>query len=157
MKIEATKVYSFVFTEDRMNDQLSALYVCMCVGVGVLSHFSQVPFFATLWTVAHQAPLSMGPSTQEYWSDLVFPSPRGLPDPGLGTHLSFISLHCGWVGFLYPLSHPGSPRYEDAHTQICSSIPNKYCKSERDNHSMMSLIGRIFSKAPDVFLMSSCV
>ena len=39
--------------------------------------------FATPWTVAHQAPLPMGFSRQEYWSGLPFPSPRDLPDPGL--------------------------------------------------------------------------
>ena len=38
---------------------------------------------ATPWTVAHQAPLSMGSSRQEYWSGLPFPSPRDLPDPGM--------------------------------------------------------------------------
>ena len=35
----------------------------------------------TPWTVAHQAPLSMGFCQQEYWSGLPFPSPRNLPDP----------------------------------------------------------------------------
>ena len=35
------------------------------------------------WTVAHQAPLSMEFSRQEYWSGLPFPSPEGLPDPGI--------------------------------------------------------------------------
>ena len=35
------------------------------------------------WTVAHQAPLSMGFSRQEYFSGLPFPSPRDLPDPGI--------------------------------------------------------------------------
>ena len=35
------------------------------------------------WTVAHQAPLSMGFSRQEYWSGLPFPSPGDLPDPGI--------------------------------------------------------------------------
>ena len=45
--------------------------MCMCV----LSHFSRVPLFATPWTAAHQAPLSMGLSWQEYWSGLPFPSP----------------------------------------------------------------------------------
>ena len=35
------------------------------------------------WTVALQAPLSMGFSRQEYWSGLPWPSPRGLPDPGI--------------------------------------------------------------------------
>ena len=39
-------------------------------------------FFATPWTVAHQAPLSMGFSRQEYWIGLPFPSPGDLPDPG---------------------------------------------------------------------------
>ena len=35
------------------------------------------------WTVAHQAPMSMGFSKQEYWSGLPFPSPRDRPDPGI--------------------------------------------------------------------------
>ena len=35
-----------------------------------------------LWTVAHQIPLSMGFSRQEYWSGLPLPSPGGLPNPG---------------------------------------------------------------------------
>ena len=38
---------------------------------------------ANSWTVAHQAPLSMGFSWQEYWSRLPFPSPGDLPDPGV--------------------------------------------------------------------------
>ena len=42
-----------------------------------------VRLFAILWTVAYQAPLSMGFSRQEYWSGLPFPSPGNLPDPGI--------------------------------------------------------------------------
>ena len=38
---------------------------------------------ATPWTVAYQAPPSMGFSGQEYWSALPFPSPGDLPDPGI--------------------------------------------------------------------------
>ena len=38
---------------------------------------------ATLWIVAHQAPLSMGFSREEYWSGLPFPSPGDFPDPGI--------------------------------------------------------------------------
>ena len=41
----------------------------------LLSHFSRVQLFATPWTVAHQAPLSMGFSRQEYWSGLPCPPP----------------------------------------------------------------------------------
>ena len=44
---------------------------------------SHVLLFATLWTVALQAPPSMGFSRQEYWSGLPFPSPGYLPDPGI--------------------------------------------------------------------------
>ena len=49
----------------------------------VLSHFNHVRLFATLWTVAHQAPLSMGFSRQEYWSGLPCPPPGDLPNPGM--------------------------------------------------------------------------
>ena len=44
-------------------------YACM------LSRFSRVRLYATLWTAAHQAPLYTGFSRQEYWSGLPFPSP----------------------------------------------------------------------------------
>ena len=44
---------------------------------------SCIRLFATLWTVACQAPPSMGFSKQEYWGGLPFPSPGDLPDPGL--------------------------------------------------------------------------
>ena len=49
-------------------------FVCGC---------SVVSDFVTPWTVARQAPLSMGFSRQEYWSGLPFPSPGDLPDPGI--------------------------------------------------------------------------
>ena len=49
----------------------------------VLSCFSHVRLFGTPWTVACQAPLSMGFSRQEYWSGLPCPPPRDLPDPGM--------------------------------------------------------------------------
>ena len=51
--------------------------------LGMLSCFSHVQLFAALWTVAHQAPLSMGFARQKYCSGLPFPSPRDLPDPGI--------------------------------------------------------------------------
>ena len=44
---------------------------------------SDVQLFVTLWTVAYQAPLSMGFSKQEDWSGLPFPSPGGLPGPAI--------------------------------------------------------------------------
>ena len=54
----------------------SVMHTRMCA---LLSH---VQLFATPWTVAHQAPLSMEFSRQEYWSGLPFPSPGDLSNPG---------------------------------------------------------------------------
>ena len=45
------------------------------------SCFSPIQLFVTLWTAAHHAPLSMGFSKQEYWSELSCPLPRVLPNP----------------------------------------------------------------------------
>ena len=53
----------------------SVSYLCVCV-----SHLV-VPNFATPWTVAHWAPLSMEFSRQEYWSGWLFPTPGDLPNP----------------------------------------------------------------------------
>ena len=44
---------------------------------------SHVQLFATLWTIARQAPLSMGSPRQEYWSGLPFPPSGDLPDSGI--------------------------------------------------------------------------
>ena len=56
---------------------------CLLVkGFEIVSR-SVVSDSATPWTVAHQTPLSMGFSRQEYYSGLPFPSPRDLPDPGI--------------------------------------------------------------------------
>ena len=52
-----------------------------CGGGGLIAKLCQT--LATLWTEAHQAPLSMGFSRQEYWSGLPFPFPGDLPNPGI--------------------------------------------------------------------------
>ena len=49
----------------------------------MLSHFSCVQICVTLWTVAYQAPQSLGFSRQEYCSGLPFPTPEDLPNPGI--------------------------------------------------------------------------
>ena len=53
---------------------------CVCMSAQSLS---RVQLFATPWTVAFQAPLSMGFPRQEYWSGLPFLSPGDLPNPGI--------------------------------------------------------------------------
>ena len=55
----------------------------MVFPVCMLNYFSRIPLFVTLWTVAHQDPLSTGFSKQEYWSGLPYPPPGDLPDLGI--------------------------------------------------------------------------
>ena len=66
---------------------------------------SHVRIFAAQWTVARQAPLSMGFSRQEYWGGLPFPSPGDLPDLGIEPRTPL--LHCRQI--LSQLSYQGSP------------------------------------------------
>ena len=61
--------------------------------------------FATAWTVANQAPLSMGFPRGEYWSGLRFPAPWDLPDPGTEP----VSPH--WPADSLPVNHQGSPTW----------------------------------------------
>ena len=69
----------------------------------MLSRFSCVQLFATPWTVARQASLSMDFSRQEYWSGLLFPFPGDLPDPGIEPGSPALQ-----VDFL-PAEQPGKP------------------------------------------------
>ena len=71
----------------------------------VLSYFSHVRLFVILWTVAHQATLSMGLSRQESWSGLPCPPSGDLPYPGIEP----TSLLCWQAGSL-PAEPPGKPR-----------------------------------------------
>ena len=68
-----------------------------------LSHFSCVRLSATLWTVARQAPLSMGFSRQEYRNGLLCPPPGDLPDPGIKPRSPALQ-----AGLLPPV-RPGKP------------------------------------------------
>ena len=63
----------------------------MHVSACVLSHSSRVQLFGTLWTVARQAPLSMGSSRQKYWSGWPCPPPKDLPDPGIKPASLYVS------------------------------------------------------------------
>ena len=56
-------------------------FICSLTGDGLVT--KQCPTVVTLWTVAHQALLSMGFPGQEYWSGLPFPTPGDLPNPGI--------------------------------------------------------------------------
>ena len=75
----------------RLINQSRIKFVCVCLVASVVSGS------VTLWTVAQQAPLCMGCSRQEHWSELPFPSPGDLPDPGIEpTSLMFSALAGGF-------------------------------------------------------------
>ena len=69
-------IYIYIYRERERERERDLLQnICVCVSHSVRSNSS--------WPWAHQAPLSMGFSRQEYWSGLPFPSPGDLPNPGI--------------------------------------------------------------------------
>ena len=88
----------------------------------MLSCFSHVRLFETQWTVACQAPLSMGFSRQEYWSGLPCPPPGNLPDPGIEP-LSFWS-SCIATRF-FTTESPGKPINKQIYVYISIYIPTR--------------------------------
>ena len=101
--------------------------MCVCVCLCVFRCFSHVWLFETPRTVAHQAPMSMGFSRQEYWSGLPFPSPGNLPDPGIEL---------------------GSPAWQA--DSLLSEPPEKASKLNSDSNRTNSLC---FSSSPVLFLL----
>ena len=77
---------------------------CVCV----LSRFRRVRLFATPWTVAHQAPLSMGFYRQEHWRGLPCPPPEDPPLTGIEPMSPVLQVDS------LLLSHWGSPTWKDA-------------------------------------------
>ena len=93
------------------------------------SRFSCVGLFVTLWTVARQAPLSMGFSRQVYWSWLPCPSAGDPPDPGIKpASLAFPVL----VGGFFP-------------TSATWEVPNKLVQKLKDKNCIKSIIATIKS------------
>ena len=88
----------------------------------MLSCFSHVRLFATQWTVACQAPLSMGFSRQEYWSGLPCPSPSSRPRDQ--TRVSYISYTGKWV--LYHHRQLGSQYSIFSYYKISAIFPVWY-------------------------------
>ena len=94
---------NFQFSLDFLSFPSSWVCVCVCVCVCALSH---AQLFATLWTVAHQAPLSIGFTRQEYWSGLPSPPAEDLPNPGIEPASPLAS---ALQADSLPLSYWGSP------------------------------------------------
>ena len=114
----------------------------------MLSHFGHVQLFVTPWTVARQAPLSMGFSRQEYWSGLPCPPPD-LLDPGIEPRslisptLSGRFFTSRWTWDLESLSLSLSI----SHTHICDDVLCRY--SIYTSHSKQS-----HKTFPDIFVIT---
>ena len=127
-------VYFFFFLSERI---VLFLFVCLflntvftfrvCMHLCVLSHYSRVQLLATLWTVAHQAPLSMGFSRQENWSGLSF------PPPGEGKCFPF-SPSWRWERLSTPVFWPGE----------FNGLYSPWGCKESDMTERLSLLQRIF-------------
>ena len=104
-----------------------------CMRTCVLSHFSRVRLFATPWTVAHQAPLSIGLSRQENWSGLPVPSCREIPhqksnsvsltSPELA--VGFFTISVTWEAHVYLWIHTDARQKP---SQYCNYPPIKINK-----------------------------
>ena len=99
MKVET------VFFTTELNKPTVVFGTCVCV-------LSRVQLFATPRTVAHQTPLFMEFSRQEYWSGLPFPAPED--PPNLGIKPTFLEFPALAGGFLITAS-PGRPEAHNRH------------------------------------------
>ena len=88
----------------KMQKMMKKVKIIGCCAV-VFSRFSCVQLFETPWTAAHQAPLSMTFSRQEYWSGFPCPSPGHLPHPGIKPTSCISCL----ASRFFPAEPPGKP------------------------------------------------
>ena len=112
----------------------------------MLSCFSHVQLFATPWSVARQAPLSMGFSSQEYWSGVPCPSPEDLPHPRLEP---MSPVAPAWQADSLPLSYwiSPTPPFTLRNFQKCLDHPFiEICriKSVPDDRNLMDADSRNF-------------
>ena len=102
---------------------MSKLSLYLPMNMLLFSHFSHL--LVMPWTVAHQAPLSMGFSAQEFRSGFLCPPPEDLPNPG-------IKPTCPVSSTLQPdslpLSHQGSPYYKYTTSQMSNILSTKLRK-----------------------------
>ena len=100
---------------------------------------SRVCLFATPWTVARQAPLSMGFSRQECWNGLPFFTPGDLPNPGIeprsmATHSSILVRKIPWTEEPGGLQSTGSQR-----------VGHEWATSHTHTHTHSLIAGRFFT------------
>ena len=141
----------------------------------LLSCFNRVWICVTLWSVAHQVPLSMGFSRQEYWSGLPCPPPGDLPDPGImspALAAGFFTTTATWVSenhsvmsnTLWPhglYSPPRSSIHETLPARILEWVAVPFSRGSsqpRDQTQVSHSAGGYFTiwatrKAPYIYLL----
>ena len=144
--------------------QLYAVYYtlnCCSVIRKKVKSFSRVQLFAAPWTVAHQAPLSLEFSRQEYWSGLPFPSPQNLPDRAVEVRSPALQAEA------LPSDPPGKPSiviklcpvlwlHELQHASLPCPSPSLWicpssCPLSRWHHLTISSSVALFSSCPQSF------
>ena len=104
-----TKFNALVFRDTSLSKQLPFLqYFPRSKCSYLVMVLSRVQLFATIWTIAHQASLSMKFSRQAYWSGLPFPPSEGLSNPGI--HPAFL-VFLVLAGRFFTTEPAGKPRY----------------------------------------------
>ena len=84
---------------------------------------SRVRLSVAPWTVAHQVPLFMGSSRQEYWSGWPFPSPGNLPDSGTEPRSPILQ------AYSLPSKPPGKPMWTKDHVTLCKEKVTRSVKA----------------------------
>ena len=118
----------------------------------VLSHFSSVQFFATPWTVARQAPLSMGFSSQEHWSGLPCPPPGDLPDLGIeAASLTSPAMAGRFFTTSAPWEALGGGKYREFSCTCTTTHPSTHtlCMIHSSNYILMT-------RFPGLSLLPTC-
>ena len=110
--------------------------ITQVVCYGIMKSLSRVQLFATPWSIAHQAPLSMGFSMQEYWSGLPLLSPEDLLNPGIEP--SFPAL----VGWFFTPEPTGNPLLS-VHTWV--KLNSQYVSVTLSNSTFSELFPQLFN------------
>ena len=105
--------------------RIQVLTLCLKVSLSVCTQpLRHIWLLAALWTVAHQAPLSMGFSRQEYWSGLPFPPPGDFPDP----RIEPVSPTSPELGGRFFSPEPSGMHWNVEHTRaFFSHFPHSHC------------------------------
>ena len=124
---------------------MSCTLIIITLSVCVLS---RVWLPVTPWAVAHQAPLSMGFSRQEYWSGLTFPSPGDLPNPGIAP-VSLVSP--ALVGRFFTTGATDNKTVSCAHSE--TKLVGKWIEKQEQNLLYVNVVDNTLKKTGHILIL----